>query len=112
MKNQTDLIERMAKLMDSIEDGSIDADKASAIIKAADVVVQVAKTEAQIYAASRGAMRPAFMALEQAPDVPAPARQNGSRVERLPTPEEAAHERERVRNEAVKAERVARLGRV
>ena len=109
MKNQIDLIERMARLMDSIENGAIDAEKAGAMIKAADVVVQVAKTEAAMYSASRGAMRPTFMSLEQAPALPSPGGQNGAG--QTFTPDEVAQERERARLEAVRAERVARLGR-
>ena len=97
MKNQTDLIDRMARLMDSIESGTIDVDKAGAVIKAADVVVQVMKTEAAVFAASGGAMRPTFIALEQQPV--------GADVEQL------RHELELERQARAKAERLARLGR-
>jgi hypothetical protein len=61
MKNQLDLIDRMSSLMDGIQDGSITVDKASAITKAAEVVVQVMKTEAAVYAASEGALMPSFI---------------------------------------------------
>lgn len=47
--------------MDGIQDGSITVDKASAITKAAEVVVQVMKTEAAVYAASEGALMPSFI---------------------------------------------------
>lgn len=97
MKNQTDLIDRMAKLMDSIEAGTIEVDKAGAVIKAADVVVQVMKTEAAIFSASGGAMRPSFTALEQ--------QEVGADVEQL------RHELQRERALREKAERQARLGR-
>lgn len=52
MKNQLDLIERMTRLMDGIESGAVSIDKAKAMTQAADVVVQVMKTEAAVYAAS------------------------------------------------------------
>ncbi|QJD58159.1 hypothetical protein HG264_04130 [Pseudomonas sp. gcc21] len=87
MKNQTDLIDRMASLMDKIEQGTIDIDKAGAVIKAADVVVQVMKTEAAIFSSSGGAMRPTFLAMDYQPRKPS-----------LPAPvadEEAEQERER-----------------
>lgn len=96
MKSQTDLIDRMAKLMDSIENDTVSAEKAGAMIKAADVVVQVMKTEAAVYAASRGALMPTFTRLEAG----------------LPhDPEEAEQERERQRIAAEKQERQRRLGR-
>ncbi|NLY57045.1 MAG: hypothetical protein GX071_00820 [Gammaproteobacteria bacterium] len=96
MKSQTDLIDRMARLMDSIENDTVSAEKAGAMIKAADVVVQVMKTEAAVYAASRGALMPTFTRLEAG----------------LPhDPEEAEQERERQRIAAEKQERQRRLGR-
>jgi hypothetical protein len=61
MKNQLDLIDRMSALMDKIESGAVTIEKAKAITQAADVVVQVMKTEAAIYAASEGAARPSFI---------------------------------------------------
>ena len=64
MKNQLDLIARMTSLMDGIEAGTVSLDQAKAITQAADVVVQVMKTEASIYAASEGALRPSFLQLE------------------------------------------------
>jgi uncharacterized protein with LGFP repeats len=63
MKNQLDLIERMSQLMDGIQSGAISIDKAKAMTQAADVVVQVMKTEATVYAASEGAVRPSFLKL-------------------------------------------------
>ena len=96
MKNQIDLIDRMAKLMDSIENDTVSTEKAGAMIKAADVVVQVMKTEAAVYAASGGALMPTFTRLEAG----------------LPhDPEEAEQERERQRIAAEKQERQRRLGR-
>lgn len=96
MKSQIDLIDRMARLMDSIENNTVSAEKAGAMIKAADVVVQVMKTEAAVYAASRGALMPTFTRLEAG----------------LPhDPEEAEQERERQRIAAEKQERQRRLGR-
>ena len=64
MKNQLDLIKRMTKLMDGIESGTVSIDKAKAITQAADVVVQVMKTEAAVYAASEGALCPSFLQLQ------------------------------------------------
>lgn len=64
MKNQLDLIERMSQLMGGIQSGAISIDKAKAMTQAADVVVQVMKTEAAVYAASEGAVRPSFLQLE------------------------------------------------
>lgn len=97
MKNQIDLVDRMSKLMDSIESGGVDVDKAGAIIKAADVVVQVMKTEASIYSASRGTLRPSFTRVEAG----------------LPhDPEEAEQELERQRIAVLKEERSRRLGAV
>lgn len=96
MKNQNDLIDRMARLMDSIEAGSIDCEKAGAVIKAADVVVQVMKTEAALYSASGGALMPSFTQLGKG----------------LPRdPGEAEQERERQRIAADKAARQQRLER-
>lgn len=96
MKSQIDLIDRMARLMDSIENDTVSAEKAGAMIKAADVVVQVMKTEAAVYAASRGALMPTFTRLEAG----------------LPhDPEEAEQQRERQRIAAEKQERQRRLGR-
>lgn len=63
MQNQLDLIARMTSLMDGIERGTVSIDKAKAITQAADVVVQVMKTEAAIYASSEGALRPCFLKL-------------------------------------------------
>mgnify|MGYP006380144127 CR=1 FL=1 len=51
MKNQLDLIDRMGRLMDGIESGAVSIDKAKAMTQAADVIVQVMKTEAAVYAA-------------------------------------------------------------
>lgn len=96
MKSQIDLIDRMARPMDSIENNTVSAEKAGAMIKAADVVVQVMKTEAAVYAASRGALMPTFTRLEEG----------------LPhDPEEAEQQRERQRIAAEKQERQRRLGR-
>jgi hypothetical protein len=64
VKNRLDLIERMTKLMDGIESGAVTIDKAKAITQAADVVVQVMKTEAAVYAASEGALSPSFLKLQ------------------------------------------------
>lgn len=64
MKNQLDLIARMTSLMDGIESGTVSIDKAKAITQAADVVVQVMKTEAAVYAASEGALCPSFLQLQ------------------------------------------------
>lgn len=63
MKNQLDLIDRMSRLMDGIESGAVSIDKAKAMTQAADVIVQVMKTEAAVYAASEGALVPTFMKL-------------------------------------------------
>lgn len=63
MKNQLDLIDRMTRLMDGIESGAVSIDKAKAMTQAADVVVQVMKTEAAVYAASEGALMPSFLKL-------------------------------------------------
>ena len=81
MKNQLDLIERMTKLMDGIESGAVSIDKAKAITQAADVVVQVMKTEAAVYAASEGALCPSFLQL-QGPRSQAQAERQ-ARLERL-----------------------------
>lgn len=97
MKNQKDLVDRMTRLMDSIESGGIEIDKAGAVIKAADVVVQVMKTEAAVFAASRGTMLPEFMAVNHQPH---PL-----------TPDELAQERERQQIAANKAARIERQGR-
>lgn len=64
MKNQFDLIHRMTQLMDGIESGTVSIDKAKAITQAADVVVQVMKTEAAVYAASEGALCPSFLQMQ------------------------------------------------
>lgn len=61
MKNQTDLISKMAALMDKIETGSVSVDQAKAITAAADVIVQVMKTECALYAASEGVLEPSFI---------------------------------------------------
>lgn len=63
MKNQLDLINRMSSLMDGIESGAVSIDKAKAMTQAADVIVQVMKTEAAVYAASEWALVPSFMKL-------------------------------------------------
>lgn len=63
MKNQLDLIDRMTRLMDGIESGAVSIDKAKAMTQAADVVVQVMKTEAAVYAASEGGLMPSFLKL-------------------------------------------------
>lgn len=81
MKNQLDLIERMSQLMDGIQSGAISIDKAKAMAQAADVVVQVMKTEASIYAASECALRPSFLQLEG--DAIAAAADRQARIQRL-----------------------------
>lgn len=81
MKNQLDLIARMTSLMDGIEAGTVSLDQAKAITQAADVVVQVMKTEASIYAGSEGALRPSFLQLEG--DAIAAAADRQARIQRL-----------------------------
>lgn len=61
MKNQLDLIDRMGRLMDGIESGAVSIDKAKAMTQAADVIVQIMKTEAAVYAASEGSALPSFI---------------------------------------------------
>jgi len=142
MKNQLDLITRMSGLMDAIQNGTVDVDRASAMIKAADVIVEVMKTEAVLYRISDGDMQPSFIqSADHALAAPAgvetvgvprltpPPRINEEKrlgLERpiqpsapvqqkstaTPLDEKEYQQQERARIAAEKQQRMARLGRV
>src|SRR5690554_5523274 len=96
MKRQTDLIELIARLMDSSESNANSGEQAGAMIREADVAMKVMNSEAIEFAASRATLRPTFTRL--AAGLPA-------------DPEEAEQERERQRIAAEKEERRRRLER-
>lgn len=109
MKNQLDLISRMSGLMDSIEHGKIDADRARTMIQAADVIVEVMKAEIVMTRITEGAMAPAFF---QPGGAAIPSGQQQLKAQATPLDEKEYQEQERARIAAEKQQRMARLGRV
>lgn len=109
MKNQLDLISRMSGLMDSIENGKIDTDRARAMIQAADVIVEVMKAEIVMSRITEGALPPAFI---QPGGTATIAQPQPAQPPVTPLNEHEYQQQERARIAAEKQQRMARLGRV